>query len=55
MNKRTETELFYDILQILIEQGNTRRASLLNRANVNYVKGQKILKIMSELGWITIG
>ncbi|WP_420544485.1 hypothetical protein [Nitrosopumilus sp.] len=54
MKKRTETEMFEDILQILTEHGNLRRASLLNKANINYPKGMKMLRLMNELGWITI-
>jgi predicted transcriptional regulator len=54
IQKRNETKMFMDILEILTEQGNLPRSSLLNKANLNYIKGKKILLLMNELGWIEL-
>jgi len=52
LNRRTETEMFRDILEILIEQGNQRRSTLLNKTNLNFVRGREILDLMRGFGWI---
>jgi len=44
--------MFRDILEILIKQGNQRRAALLNRANLNFVRGRELLDLMRGFGWI---